>query len=312
MANNNISAETVLCKCCPDSPIRIPELNYNICTKRRGVVPKTVKLALDKRLYYKKMKDQSPDPHLREVYDKRQIALKWILVTCFGYLGYRNSRFGTVDGHIGVGAFGREALLNAAHTAEENGFEVIHGIVDSLWLKKQDAQIEDYQALCEKISLQTKIPLNFEGRYKWIVFLPSKMHPNIGVLNRYFGVMESGKIKVRGIEVRRRDTPKFIFDAQTDIIKALCKANNVAELYQKIPEALNVVKVYRGKLLNNEVQIWDLIITKHLSKKPERYRHNVSQVIAARQLIICKAMKYMLGETLDSSSRVQRTNGMTA
>jgi DNA polymerase elongation subunit (family B) len=59
MANNNISAETVLCKCCPDSPIRIPELNYNICTKRRGVVAKTVRLALDKRLYYERMQDQS-------------------------------------------------------------------------------------------------------------------------------------------------------------------------------------------------------------------------------------------------------------
>jgi len=105
--------------------------------------------------------------------------------------------------------------------AENNGFEVIHGIVDSLWLKKQNAQLDDYQALCQKITEKSKIPINFEGRYKWIVFLPSKIHPNIGVLNRYYGVMESGKIKVRGIEVRRRDTPKFIFDAQTDIIKVL-------------------------------------------------------------------------------------------
>ena len=56
MSNNNISAETVLCKCCPNSPIRMPELNYHICTKRRGIVPKTVKLVVDKRLYYKKMK----------------------------------------------------------------------------------------------------------------------------------------------------------------------------------------------------------------------------------------------------------------
>jgi DNA polymerase elongation subunit (family B) len=40
MANNNISAETVLCKCCPDSSIRIPELNYHICTKRTGIAPK--------------------------------------------------------------------------------------------------------------------------------------------------------------------------------------------------------------------------------------------------------------------------------
>ena len=111
------------------------------------------------------------------------------------------------------------------------------------------------------------------------------MHPNIGVLNRYYGVMENGKVKVRGIEIRRRDTPKFVFDTQTDIIKVLSTANNVEELYKKIPEALNVVKAYREKLLNNEVPIWDLIITKHLSKKLEHYRQDVSQVIAARQLI---------------------------
>ena len=285
MANNNISAETVLCKCCPDSPIRIPELNYHICYKRRGIVPKTVRLVVNKRLYYKKMKDQSPDPHLREIYDKRQTALKWILVTCFGYLGYKNAKFGTVDGHIGVCAFGREALLNAAHMAEDNGFRVVHGIVDSLWLKKQNATVEDYKTLCEKIAVQSNISINFEGRYKWIVFLPSRMHPNIGVLNRYYGVMENGKIKVRGIEVRRRDTPKFVFDTQTEIIKAFSTADNVEELYKKIPEALNVVKAYRKKLLNNEIPIWDLIIPKHLSKKPEGYRQDVSQVIAARQLI---------------------------
>lgn len=286
MSNNNISAETVLCKCCPNSPIRMPELNYHICTKRRGIVPKTVKIVVDKRLYYKKMKDESPDPHLREVYDKRQIALKWILVTCFGYLGYKNAKFGTIDGHIGVCAFGREALLNAAHIAEDSGFNVIHGIVDSLWLKKQGASAEDFKGLCKKITKKTKIPINFEGRYKWIVFLPSKMHPNIGVLNRYYGVMDNGKVKVRGIEIRRRDTPKFILDTQTEMIKVLSEAQNVEELYKKIPAALDVVGLYREKLLNNEVSIWDLVITKRLSKKPERYRQDVSQVIAARQLMM--------------------------
>lgn len=284
MANNNISAETILCKCCPDSPIRIPDLNYHICTKRQGIVAKTTRLVVDKRLYYKKMKDQSLDPLVSEIYNKRQIALKWILVTCFGYLGFKNSKFGTIDGHIGVCAFGREALLNAAHTAEDYGFEVIHGIVDSLWLKKPNAPVEEYKALCETITKKTNIPINFEGKYKWIVFLPSKMHPNIGVLNRYYGVMESGKIKVRGIEVRRRDTPKFISDAQTDMIKELSTANNVSELYERIPKALNVVGAYRQKLLDNEIPIWDLIIKKHLSKEPRHYRQNVSQVIAARQL----------------------------
>ena len=231
------------------------------------------------------MKKEASDQRLREVYDNRQIALKWILVTCFGYLGYKNAKFGTVDGHIGVCAFGREALLNASHTAEKQGFEVIHGIVDSLWLKKPDASLEDYENLCEAITEQTGISISFEGRYKWIVFLPSKMHPRVGVLNRYYGVMEDGKIKVRGLEIRRRDTPRFVFGAQTEMIDTLATANNTAELRKQIPLALDVVRRYRQKLIEGEVPVEDLIITKRMSRKPERYRQHVSQVIAAEQLI---------------------------
>ena len=285
MAKNNISAETVLCECCPGSPRRIPELNYHICMKRTGIVPKTLELVVTKRLFYKRMKTEAETAELREIYDKRQAALKWILVTCFGYLGYRNAKFGTVDGHMGVCAFGREALLKAAHMAEDHGFEVIHGIVDSLWLKKQDASVENYTELCKIITKQTGIPISFEGRYKWIAFLPSKTHPRIGVLNRYFGAMENGKIKVRGLEVRRRDTPRFVVDAQTEMIKTLAQANNTTELHQRIPEALDIVKAYRKKLLNEEVPIWDLIVTKRMSKSPNRYKQHVSQVIAAEQLM---------------------------
>ncbi len=285
MADKNISAETVLCKCCQDSHIRIPELNYHICNKRTGIVPKTLRFVVDKRIYYKKMKKGASDPHLREVYDNRQIALKWILVTCFGYLGYKNAKFGTVDGHIGVCAFGREALLNASHTAEEQGFEVIHGIVDSLWLKKPDASLDDYENLCKTITKQTDIPISFGGRYKWIVFLPSRMHSRVGVLNRYYGVMEDGKIKIRGLEIRRRDTPRFVFEAQTEMIDTMATANNTAELRKQIPLALNVVRRYRQKLIDGEVPVEDLIIAKRMSRKPERYRQHVSQVIAAEHLI---------------------------
>ena len=285
MVNNNISAETVLCKCCPDSHLRIPELNYNICEKRIGVVPKALKLVVKKRLQYKRLKEEVMNPKLKEMYDNRQNALKWILVTCFGYLGYRNAKFGTVDGHIGVCAFGRDAFLRAARISESRGFEVLHGIVDSLWLKKEDATREEYANLCKKVSKDIGVPLNFEGRYKWIVFLPSKMHPNIGVLNRYYGVMENGKLKVRGIEVRKHDTPRFVYNAQMEMINVFSKANNSKEFMQKIPEALNVVKAYRQKLLDGEVTIGDLIVSKHLSKNPKHYKQHVSQVIAAEQLI---------------------------
>ncbi len=285
MVKNNISAETVLCNCCPDSDTQIPDLNYNICKKRKGIVPKALELVVSKRSNYKRLRDDIQDNRLKEVYDSRQGALKWILVTCFGYLGYRNAKFGTVDGHIGVCAFGRETFIEAARRAESHGFRVVHGIVDSLWLKKPNASIQEYSNLCAEMYEKMGIPLSFEGCYKWIVFLPSKVHPRIGVLNRYYGVMENGKVKLRGIEIRRRDTPRFVYNAQLKMINVLSAANNSKEFMAKIPEALEIVKNYRQKLLDGEIPVWDLIVTKHLSKNPKNYKQRTSQVIAAEQLI---------------------------
>jgi DNA polymerase I len=284
MAKYNISAETVLCSCCPDSRLRIPELGFHICEKRRGIVPKVLEFAVTKRLRYKRLVKETEDERLRAVYDRRQSALKWILVTCFGYLGYKNAKFGTVDGHMGVCAFGRDALLTSSHIAENRGFRVIHGIVDSLWLKKEGATSEDYLSLCEEISEKVDLPLDFAGLYKWIVFLPSKTHPNVPVLNSYYGVKADGTLKVRGLEVRRRDTPKFVCDAQMEMIKTLSCADDAKSFVERIPIALEVVKEYRKKLLNGEVPVWDLIVAKRLSKDLEDYTQKVSQVIAGEQL----------------------------
>ena len=52
-----------------------------------------------------------------------------------------------------------------------------------------------------------------------------------------------------------------------------------------IPDALNIVKTYRQKLIDGDVELWDLIVTKHMSKSPDRYKQHVSQVIAAEQLM---------------------------
>ena len=65
------------------------------------------------------------------------MALKWMLVTCFGYLGYRNARFGRIEAHESVTAFGREKLLQAKEICEEEGFELLHAITDSLWIRKE-------------------------------------------------------------------------------------------------------------------------------------------------------------------------------
>jgi DNA polymerase elongation subunit (family B) len=285
MATRNISAETVLCGCCPDSRLRVPELGYNICEKRVGIVPKVLRLILKKRANYKRLRNQAKDLKLKRVYNRRQNALKWILVTCFGYLGYKNARFGKVDAHIAVCAFARDALLRTAQLAEDRGFEIVHGIVDSLWLKKPGASAKEYIDLCKEIKREIGVPVGFEGRYRWVVFLPSKTHVGVPVLNRYYGVFENGKIKMRGIEARRRDTPNFIRNAQIDMIRVLARAHDPKEFLSRIPQALKVLKDYAEKLINREISPEDLLIAKQLSMDPHDYVHSVFQAIAAMQLI---------------------------
>ena len=297
MLKKNLSAETVRCDCCPNSTLRVPELDYNICQKRRGIVPKSLELLLKKKAYYKRMKKETRDLKLREIYNRRQAALKWVLVCAFGYLGYRNARFGKIDAHIATCAFAREVLQKAVYLVEENGFRLIHGIVDGLWLRKPDATEEDFQELCNLIQDRLDLPIDFEGIYRWIVFLPSKIRPNVPVLNRYYGVFQDGRIKVRGLALRRHDTPRFIKQCMTEMLGEMAKAEAPADLQTQRESVLAILYKYIGMLRDTQVPTEDLIIQKVLSKSPSKYKHHVMQALAAKQLNT-EGLKLEAGETV--------------
>jgi DNA polymerase I len=80
MFKENLSGETVNCKCCPNSSNRVPELGFNICEKWTGIVPRSLGILLRKRAAYKRLKVEATDPPAKFRYDQRQAALKWILV----------------------------------------------------------------------------------------------------------------------------------------------------------------------------------------------------------------------------------------
>ena len=121
MVEHNVSPETVNCRCCDNRVV--PELGYTICERREGIVPSTLRTVVRKRGLYKKQKKQlkaAGDPRWT-LYDRRQNALKWMLVTCFGYLGYKNARFGRIEAHESVNAYSRDAILRAKEMAERRG-----------------------------------------------------------------------------------------------------------------------------------------------------------------------------------------------
>ena len=286
MIQHNVSPETINCRCCPAAPPAVPELDYRICERREGIVPATLRPVIARRLYYKKKKKELKtrnDP-LWIRYDRRQTALKWMLVTCFGYLGYKNARFGKIEAHESVNAFSRDALLTAKEIAERNGFHLLHAIVDSMWLKKPGATEQDYEQLCNEISAATSINISLEGIYKWILFPASKMDSLLPTANRYIGWYRHGEYKVRGIEVRRHDTPKFIKEMQKQLFGILADAENISEIKSYIPRILESAQSSLLLLRSGKVKPLDLVIRKNISQEASEYSNNSVNAIVARML----------------------------
>jgi len=167
-----------------------------------------------------------------------------------------------------------------------------------MWLKKHSATLDEYEALCREIEAQLNFPIAFEGLYKWIVFLNSRTDPRIPVLNRYYGVFQDGKLKLRGIDLRKHDTPGIVRRCQSDVLTLLARAENSEEFMALIPEVLTVVKSYATLIRNGSIPVSELTIEKRLSKNPNEYQNMVAQVIAARHLIR-EGMEIHAGQTID-------------
>jgi DNA polymerase-2 len=231
MVRFNISPETVNCRCCRDEPTaRVPEIGHHTCRHRQGLVPRTLAPLLDKRARYQRLMAITAQPAARAVLDQRQTALKWLLVVSFGYLGYKNARFGRIEAHESVTAYSRDILLQAKEIAERQGYRMLHAIVDSLWLVKPGAVRADYNRLAQAITERTKLSIGVEGLYSWIGFLPSRVNPLMPVPNQFVGLFDHGPMKIRGIELRRSDAPFFVKRAQAEVLRCLSQARTLAGL----------------------------------------------------------------------------------
>jgi DNA polymerase-2 len=282
MITRNISPETVLCSCCRNNAV--PEAGYNICEKRRGLISLTLEPLVERRKVYKQLM-KSADERMRAIYDARRTAIKWMLVTAFGYMGYKNSRMGRVEAHEAVTAWGRETLLRAKEIAEDAGFEMLHALTDSLWIRKDGATEEELLRLCETITRATGIEMNLEGVYRWLVFLPSKVKSTRPVAARFYGVFTDGGMKIRGMACRRHDTPQFIKEAQEDMLDVLSKAQNIIELRYRRQEARRIYEARLAEIESGRVDPRLLIIEQVLSREVEEYDVETRAALAARELI---------------------------
>lgn len=309
IARHNLGVEAILCPCCDPETLPpenvVPQIGYHVCTKPALIPRMLAKLVARREALKAKRKTE---PERRAEHQGRVDALKWLNVVSFGYQGYKNARFGCVEAHEATTAWAREVLLGAAAIARDHGYEVLHGIVDSLWLRKTGPSASPVDELAEDVEKAVGIRFEPQGRYDWIVFLPTRTHrasgaPQVGATNRFYGrfdkapaapsrsqagqkpdFLAGGALKVRGVELRQSSTPKIVAEAQARMLEVLAEARDAASFRAAIPRALAEAAAVNRRVRSGACTKDELTITMRVGRELERYSSAGHVHAALRQL----------------------------
>ncbi|WP_435364562.1 type B DNA-directed DNA polymerase [Haloarchaeobius sp. DYHT-AS-18] len=274
ICRHNISPETVGCACHADRE-DVPTLGYSICDEP-GFLPDVLQPLLDDRAELKRrIRAADTDADTSEP-ESISAAIKWVLVSCFGYQGYRNAKFGRIECHEAINAVARDVFMEAKRILEAGGWRVVHGIVDSLWVTacegREQAPLDE---LAAEISDRAGITLEHEAAYDWVCFVPRR-GTQAGALMKYFGKSEDGDYKLRGVEARQRSTPDWIDDLQRDLLAVL-------DEHREPEPVVDRLRVWLCDLRAGRVDPADLVISKRVGKRLADYDQRTHTVAALQR-----------------------------
>jgi DNA polymerase I len=236
---------------------------------REGIFPYVARYYFDSRSEVRSQMKKEQDENKLKILDAKQYALKGMLVSLWGYIGFVGARFHVPEVAASITAWGRENITKTKKLIEENfGYKVIYGDTDSVFVK---TDISDLEKAAEKgkdiakfvTSRLDGLELTFEKLFKTFLILSKKRYAGWS-----FEKVNSGwkdELSMKGIETIRRDwcdlTSKTLFNVLNILLKE-----------QDTKKAFNYVKDILGKLEKNQIPIEDLVVTKSISKSLKDYK----------------------------------------
>ena len=255
--------------------------------RRRGFLSDIAEQILDRRLRLKRLRNSFPKNSAEWWYsEQRQLALKMILVCFYGYSGCFANKFNNVTLYEEINKIARESMLTTLRLGREQGFAIIYGDCDSIFVRKSDATLKHYEEFCSLVTQHTNLPMAVDRHYKFLILLPQESDPEIEATRHYFGKLTSGEVYFRGIELRRHDYPTFLKNFQHKLIEILFDADSSKEVKtRQYKEALNFVLETYEIIMSGDVEPETLVISKVLRKPVTEYHSMFPHVSAAMNMI---------------------------
>jgi DNA polymerase elongation subunit (family B) len=268
----NLSYETVDCihPECRDN--KIPDVDYHVCTKRRGFY--SILVGALKELRIKLFKPNSKDSSLSE--EERKIAgtaaklLKLITVSSYG-VTVRIHGVACPPLAEAITGYSRYALKESWKMAEGRGLRPLYGDTDSLFL--DNASNEQVEWLIKTIKERFSLDLAVEKRYNLCVLPKAK--------KAYFGILSDGTPDIKGVTPIKSNAPKFVNSVFQQSVKTLSAVKNQEEYAQAKKVIEDIVKKAIDDLKNRQVKLEDLVYTVKLYFDPNE--KTVDMKTAAQQ-----------------------------
>jgi DNA polymerase I len=278
ISTRNLSYETMMCghpKCKTNPKNHIPDTDYYVCSEQRGILAEIIGFLKDIRVFwFKPFSKKKEDPDERKLYSIIEKSLKVLVNASYGVLGAAFFNFFCMSSAESTTAVGRYAIMQAIEKCKNLGIDVLYGDTDSVFLANpSDDQVK---ALIDWSENDLQIGLDVDKAYRYVAF--SKRKKN------YVGVLTDGSVDIKGLMVKKSNTPVFIQEAFSEVMEIL-KGVETREEFKTARKSIHgIVKECKSRLLQNAYSPEKLAISVQMTKRITSYKGNPQHIKAAKQL----------------------------
>lgn len=276
----NLSYETVDIENCKkrfEVKDETGETLHSVCMDRPGITAVITGLLRDFRVkvYKKKSKSANVSEEQKILYDVVQRAMKVFINATYGVFGAENFPLYAPAVAESVTALGRYIITSTVKKAREEGLTVLYGDTDSLFLLNPSK--ENLENIIKWVKSNFNLDLEIDKSYKFVAFS--------GLKKNYFGVYPDGKVEIKGMLVKKRNTPEFLKKVFNDVKDLMVSINSPDDVRKIKGEIVKKIKESYEKLKNKGYNLDELAFKVMLSKPLDAYTKNTPQhVKAALQL----------------------------
>jgi DNA polymerase, archaea type len=262
----------------------------------KGIIPQVIDEGMTARIETRKKLKAEADPETRRLLEAKQLALKDMLNSLYGYTGYSRSKLYVMDIANTITAFGRDTIIKTKDMIEKNfNVKVIYADTDSVFIKCPISDLDGAEEFGKKVSKFITeqlygLDLKFEKTYKTFLIEAKKRYAG-WAFERGADGQWKGKIDMKGIETVRRDWCDLVSETMLDVLNTVLKEKDVKKASRHVREVID-------SIAKGNMPLDKLTIIKGVTKDIKAYDGVQPHVELAKKMMQRDKTKSLIGERL--------------